>query len=75
LLDISAGCALCARGIDYARLNLPAAEQACREAVWLEHQVLLGELCDVDDVLEAVEKIRASAELVKQVWTQRHANA
>jgi dTDP-4-amino-4,6-dideoxygalactose transaminase len=70
-----AGCALCARGIDYARLNLPAAEQACQEGVWLEHQVLLGEHLDVDDVLEAVEKIRASAELVKQVWAQRHANA
>jgi dTDP-4-amino-4,6-dideoxygalactose transaminase len=68
------GCALCARGIDYARLNLPAAEQACREAVWLEHQVLLGESSDMDDVLEAVEKVRTSAEQVKQVWTQRLAN-
>jgi dTDP-4-amino-4,6-dideoxygalactose transaminase len=69
------GCVLCSRGIDYSHLNLPAAEQACREAVWLEHKVLLGEPSDVDDVLEAVEKIRASAELVKQVWAQRHANA
>jgi len=68
------GCALCARGIDYARLNLPAAEQACREAVWLEHQVLLGESSDIDDVLEAVEKVRTSAEQVKQVWAQRLAN-
>lgn len=70
-----AGCALCARGIDYARLDLPAAEQACREAVWLEHQVLLGESSDIDDVLEAVEKVRTGAELVKQVWAKGLANA
>jgi len=73
--DCPAGCLLCARGIDYARMALPAAEQACREAVWLEHQVLLGEPSDMDDVLEAVEKIRAGAELVKQAWAQRQAHA
>jgi dTDP-4-amino-4,6-dideoxygalactose transaminase len=55
-----------ARGDDYSRLNLPAAEQACRESVWLEHQLFLGETSDVDDILEAVEKVRDGVEAVRR---------
>ena len=35
----------------------PVAEQVCRDAVWLEHRVLLGTLGDVEDIANAVAKI------------------
>jgi hypothetical protein len=44
----------------YAEL-CPITERACAtEAVWLEHRLLLGSQQDVDDIANAVEKIRAS---------------
>jgi dTDP-4-amino-4,6-dideoxygalactose transaminase len=44
----------------YAEL-CPVAENACAaEAVWLEHRLLLGTQQDVDDIADAVEKIRAN---------------
>jgi dTDP-4-amino-4,6-dideoxygalactose transaminase len=70
-----AGCLLCERGIDYSRLNLAGAEQACRESVWLEHHLLLGEPADVDDILEAIEKVRAGSKLVEKEWAGRVAHA
>jgi len=47
------------RFIDYASFEAycPNAERACREAVWLEHRLLLGELEDMDDIVHAIEKI------------------
>ena len=70
-----AGCQLCDRGIDYSRLSLPAAEQACRESLWLEHQLFLGTASDVDDILEAIGKVRAGVEQVRTFWEGRRANA
>jgi dTDP-4-amino-4,6-dideoxygalactose transaminase len=45
--------------IDYAAFaeRCPQAERACREAVWIEHRVLLGEERDMDDIVRAVTKI------------------
>ena len=45
--------------IDYAKYSerCPAAEQACRETVWITHSVLLGSQEDVDDIPRAVAKI------------------
>lgn len=37
----------------------PAAEQACREAVWLEHRLLLGTEQDMEDIAAAIGKIHA----------------
>ncbi len=47
------------RAIDYASFEAlcPNAERACREAVWLEHRLLLAERGDMDDIVRAVEKI------------------
>jgi len=40
----------------------PVAERACAaEAVWLEHRLLLGSGQDVDDIADAIEKIRENA--------------
>jgi dTDP-4-amino-4,6-dideoxygalactose transaminase len=46
--------------IDYASFEAlcPNAEQACREAVWLEHRQLLAAREDIDDIVAAVVKIR-----------------
>lgn len=46
---------------DYANLHLPVAERACREGIWLNHQVFLGERRDVDDVVEALIKVKQLA--------------
>ena len=46
---------------DFSEL-CPVAEKACaNEAVWLEHRLLLGREEDVDDIADAVEKIRSHA--------------
>jgi dTDP-4-amino-4,6-dideoxygalactose transaminase len=52
----------------YAAL-CPVAERACAtEAVWLEHRLLLGSREDVDDIADAIEKVRENAaELVANV--------
>ena len=44
---------------DYAQYTelCPVAEQACSEAVWLEHRLLLGTRSDMDDIVRAVAKI------------------
>ena len=49
------------RAIDYASFEAlcPHAERACREAVWLEHRLLLAGREDMDDIVRAVEKIHA----------------
>ena len=45
--------------IDYAAFSdrCPNAEQACHEAVWLEHRILLGEREDMDDIVRSINKI------------------
>jgi dTDP-4-amino-4,6-dideoxygalactose transaminase len=47
--------------VDYSRyVDLcPAAEQACREAIWLEHRLLRGDDSDMDDIVRAVQRIYA----------------
>ncbi len=42
---------------DYAQVSCPVSEQACQEACWLSHSLLLGAESDIDDILAAVEKI------------------
>lgn len=50
--------------IDYRSFEdlCPNAERACREAVWLEHRVLLGDKQDMDDIVKAVLKINSCSE-------------
>lgn len=51
---------------DYDRLFLPEAEKVCRDGVWLEHSLFLGVRKDVDDIVEACEKLqRGSAHLLE----------
>jgi dTDP-4-amino-4,6-dideoxygalactose transaminase len=49
--------------VDFGRFAdlCPVAEKVCAmEAVWLEHRLLLGTEQDMDDIANAVEKIRAN---------------
>ncbi|MCL5671803.1 MAG: DegT/DnrJ/EryC1/StrS family aminotransferase, partial [Acidobacteria bacterium] len=46
---------------DYQNLSLREAERVCRDGIWLNHQVLLGNEKDVDDILMAVEKLQRHA--------------
>jgi len=45
---------------DYSRFVAlcPNSEQACKEMVWLEHRLLLGERGDMDDIVGAIRKVR-----------------
>ena len=43
------------------RNRCPANDRLCEEAVWLTQTMLLGPASDMDDVADAIEKIRASA--------------
>ena len=53
------------RPIDYQSLELPEAERACRETVWLPQNVLLGDEEDINQVAAAIKKIQQyRAELV-----------
>lgn len=47
------------QSIDYASFEAlcPEAERACRNAVWLEHRILLGSSEDTEDIVRAIEKI------------------
>jgi dTDP-4-amino-4,6-dideoxygalactose transaminase len=52
-------CGHYAKAIDYAEFEAlcPISEKACRDAVWIEHRVLLAERSDLEDIVRAVEKI------------------
>ena len=44
--------------VDYRSFRCPATEAACREeAVWLTQNVLLGTRSDMDDIVEAIDKV------------------
>jgi dTDP-4-amino-4,6-dideoxygalactose transaminase len=47
------------QNLPWTTARCPVAEEAAyRESVWLPHQLLLGSVRDVDQIVEAVEKIR-----------------
>jgi len=49
---------------DYERLQLPEAERVCRDGIWLNHTVFLGDRKDVDDIIEAFKKVQRLASTV-----------
>jgi len=54
-------CAHYGKQVDFAAYaeKCPVAERAChQESIWLEHRLLLGDRSDMDDVLEAVAKVK-----------------
>lgn len=44
---------------DYSAVALPVTDRACdEEAIWIRHNLLLGDRQDIDDIVEAVLKIQ-----------------
>ncbi len=49
--------------VDYASMVCPETERACdEEAIWFTQTVLLGTKDDMDDIIEAIEKIKSHAD-------------
>lgn len=60
----AAGSCHCAARVpaqDYRNLALPESERACRDGIWIEHHLLLGESSDIDDMVGAFDKVRENA--------------
>jgi len=56
--------------INYAdfKERCPVAEKACyEEAVWLTHNILLGSKKDMDDIADAIEKIKENIHELKEI--------
>jgi hypothetical protein len=54
--------ALASRRMDYDKVECPVTERACREeCVWLYQAWLLGGKQEIDDIVNAVEKIKEAA--------------
>jgi dTDP-4-amino-4,6-dideoxygalactose transaminase len=51
----------------YENLHLPETERICQEGVWLEHNLFLGTRKDVDDILNAIEKVRSRTSSLRTV--------
>ena len=43
----------------------PRNERLCAETVWLSQNLLLGSKSDMDDIVQAIERIHAAAEAIK----------
>jgi dTDP-4-amino-4,6-dideoxygalactose transaminase len=51
------------REIDYRQVHCPEAERLCREeTIWLGQNMFLGPQSDMDDIAEAITKIKANVE-------------
>lgn len=49
----------------YRELQLPNAEAACEEAIWLAQSLLLGTEKDTDDIIDAIEKVASNISELK----------
>jgi len=59
--DFPALSSLGVSGLPWARTHCPVAERAAyAESVWIPHQLLLGSEQDIDQIVEAVEKIQSN---------------
>lgn len=61
-------CQYYAKSVDYSRVRLPVTERACyQEALWIPQYVLLGSREDMDDIVQAIEKVRENGDELKEV--------
>jgi dTDP-4-amino-4,6-dideoxygalactose transaminase len=56
-------------GQDYRSLNLAESERACRDGLWLEHNVFLGTKKDIDDIVAAFHKVQQNATMLRRQET------
>jgi dTDP-4-amino-4,6-dideoxygalactose transaminase len=52
--------------LDYGATACPVSDRICREAIWLEHRLLLGSSADVDDIAAAFEKVYAHRDALRK---------
>ncbi len=70
------GCGKWKSDQDYETLSLPESERVCKDGIWLDHYIFLGDHPDVDDVLTAIEKVRKhSGTLVSLQETTRESKS
>ncbi len=55
------GCGTWRSPQNYESLYLPESERLCRDGIWLPHYLLLGTARDVEDIVEACDKIQKLA--------------
>ena len=48
-------------GIDYESVDLPAADKACEQTVWITQNALLGSEKDMDDIKSSIVKIQENS--------------
>ncbi len=53
------------KDIDYTEVYCPAAEQMCKQAVWITHPILLSDRKDIREIGEAIEKLWENREELK----------
>lgn len=56
---------------EYGKLYLPEAERVCRDGVWLSHTVFLGNRADIDDVMQALQKVQKEASALRTSAQER----
>jgi dTDP-4-amino-4,6-dideoxygalactose transaminase len=54
------------REIPYGKLHLPVCERAAQESVWIFQSVLLGTREDMDDIVEAIAKLRRNVDELRR---------
>jgi dTDP-4-amino-4,6-dideoxygalactose transaminase len=55
-----------ARELDYARTRCPNSDLICRQAVWLEQSIFLGNKGDMDAIADAFEKVYEHRALLRE---------
>lgn len=63
------------RDARYRDLYLPEAERLCRDGIWLNHTVFLGDRDDVDDIVRAIEKVQREAASLKSLISREESVA
>jgi dTDP-4-amino-4,6-dideoxygalactose transaminase len=59
----------------YRDLYLPEAERLCRDGIWLNHTVFLGDRGDVDDIVRAIEKVQGEAATLRNAGSREESVA
>lgn len=59
-----AACAASASLPDYSALHLEECERICREGLWFDHQMLLGDKRDMEDIVEAFQKVQENSSIL-----------
>jgi hypothetical protein len=52
---------LAGKGVDYTDVRCPVTEQVCRDAVWIQQNILLAPEADISAAADAIEKVVTNA--------------